>query len=99
MENTTVGHTPGPWTVREDINGNGGLLRRGEQMGPNTHVQSSLQILPLEDARLIAAAPDLLDACKRWISERDSPAPCWAMKKQAEDKMRAAIAKAEGRAR
>lgn len=59
-------HTPGPWTVVECSHG-GGLLRRGEQTGVGTHVQSSIQILPLEDARLIAAAPEMLVVLKQFV--------------------------------
>lgn len=45
--------------------------------------------------RLRADKAELLEACKQWISERDNPSPCWAMKQDAERKMRAAIAKSE----
>ena len=43
------------------------------------------------NARLIAAAPDLLDALKAWVSAADDDADYAAMKKA-----EAAIAKAEG---
>ncbi len=54
--------TKGPWTIQPTSSG-GGLLVRGETAGK--HPQHMLQIVPIEDARLIAAAPDLLEACKR----------------------------------
>ena len=82
------GHTPGPWMKK------GTQIRKGD-----LYLASSRQSgLPPEEAasnaRLIAAAPELLEACVQWISERDNPAPCWVMKKDAERKMRAAISKA-----
>lgn len=55
-----MAHTAGPWTVRYCSHG-GGLLRRGAQNGPGTHPQSSLQVIPMADATLCSAAPDLID--------------------------------------
>ena len=49
-------HTHGPWSVGP-ISGAGALLIR-----PGW--QSSVQIAPIEDARLMAAAPELLAALK-----------------------------------
>lgn len=50
-----MSHTPGPWRLVE-ISGpqpsNGAIVQRGDVQG--------VQIAPLADARLIAAAPDLL---------------------------------------
>jgi hypothetical protein len=51
--------TPGPWTLRETTSG-GAIVTRGETQ--------STQIVPMADARLIAAAPDLLAACHQAIS-------------------------------
>jgi hypothetical protein len=87
-------HTPGPWTVEPCTHG-GLLLRRGDQIGPGTHVQSSLQILPVEDAHLIAAAPELLSSLRDAYEELQLHGvgpQCDGMKAIA-----AAIAKAEGR--
>ena len=50
-------HTPGPWTTQPCSSG-GLVVSRGD-------VQN-LQIVPVEDARLIAAAPDLYDAAV-WV--------------------------------
>lgn len=49
---------------------------------------------PAADARLIAAAPDLLAACSAYMADR-AEAGCTADSKAVKD-MRAAIAKAEG---
>lgn len=54
-------HTKGPWELAPCSNG-GFILRRGDTHGKNKHPQSHLQIVPEGDARLIAAAPYLLDA-------------------------------------
>lgn len=48
-------HTPGPWGLKPCSHGGLILLRDGI-------TQSHLQIAPEADARLIAAAPDLLAA-------------------------------------
>ena len=50
--------SPGPWEAREFSMPDGALLTR-----PGC-VQSSLQITPLADARLIAASPDLYAALR-----------------------------------
>lgn len=84
-----VQHTPGPWTLRECSNG-GMLLIRGEQLGRHSHVQSMLQILPSEDARLIAAAPELLAALKTAVKALDYEG-------FGTDELRDVIDKAEGR--
>lgn len=84
-------HTPGPWTLAPCSHG-GLILRRGDAIGRDTHIQSSLQILPEADAHLIAAAPDLLQACK--VAFVALAAPEWG---EVQDQIRAAIAKAEGR--
>lgn len=81
-------HTPGPWTLAPCSHG-GAILRRGTEERGN-HPQTHLQIVPIEDARLIASAPDLLIALRALLaSHPDSP-----MAEQA----RRVIAKAEGSA-
>ena len=85
-------HTPGPWKTAP-CSGGGLILVR-----PNSG-QISLQIFPAADARLIAAAPDLLaalkdwlegheDACRRAIGDTGGCPTC--------PDIRAAIARAEG---
>lgn len=49
--------SPGPWEMTPCQHGGGLLIRGG---GSNKHPQASLQIVPIDDARLIAAAPGLL---------------------------------------
>lgn len=106
-------HTKGPWTLKPCSNG-GMLLIRGDEKASisERHIQSHLQILPSEDAYLIAAAPDLLAALKaiaglkrygRWQkttrgSERSTDTVTVNAKRQIWDEVDAAIAKAENRA-
>jgi hypothetical protein len=50
------GFTAGPWELLPCSHG-GAILKRGADA--RTHPQSHLQIVPIEDARLIVAAPEL----------------------------------------
>jgi hypothetical protein len=63
MEATVSGHTPGPW-----IPHNIGLGPKGK--GPYTFPLGTDPDIAVANARLIAAAPELLEACKlafaRW---------------------------------
>lgn len=75
-------HTPGPWPTRESAthvtvtNASGYAVFHDDKRIPGV----------MADARLIAAAPELLDACKAALSD-DQPYI---------EKCRAAIAKATG---
>ena len=91
-------HMHAPWHTDEDriksaatgiYDANGDMLA----LVYKEHAAAKPWLMPL-----LLAAPELLEAVRAWLSERDNPSPCWVMKKQAEAKMRAAIAKAEGRA-
>ena len=98
-------HTPGPWTVYDDSND--GKTNRIEIAARGKTVARIYQSVPEEDlpnARLIAAAPDLLEALvelsesfvdtyfddPRSDEEIDGHQEFW------ENKARAAIAKATG---
>ncbi len=83
-------HTPGPWTIRP---------RSGFDYGTTVYdvPEVCTNISNEQNARLISAAPDLLEACKALEIlfaplARDSTTASWI------DKARAAIAKAEGKA-
>lgn len=94
-------HTPGPWEVREGY----GLLMA--EVGPKDRAVATVwtkrmgqiedKTVPVEwpegqaNGHLIAAAPDLLEACKIALYGGGTIA-------EATEKCRAAIAKAEGRA-
>jgi hypothetical protein len=83
-------YTPKPWYTKPNSSG-GVLVIRGEQ---------TTQIIPSEDGVLMAAAPDLLEACKAIIAfAKSNP---WTGLADADDKtllrdLKAAINKAEGR--
>lgn len=98
MKTMTAKHTPGPWTwddgspwIYREING-ATVARVAEDNGHM--VAEYRKPMPMSaNARLIAAAPDLLEACRaalEWLGE------CHKGTHQAEiaDELRAAIAKA-----
>lgn len=84
-------HTPGPWK----LDGVWGLV-----IGPKGQeicaIHARLPEVPTEqakeNARLIAAAPDLLEACRKLLAFLEST----IIKGPAVDELRAAIDKAEG---
>jgi len=82
-------HTPAPWTYRPAGNFKYPIVQRGDEGG---FVVSGLSSSRQEaDARLIAAAPDLLEALRSVLSDYEaSPCPMRDVVAQA----RAAIAKA-----
>lgn len=61
-------HTPGPWIVTDEHPNNPTIRRRGEYALASTYPQRGPDGIAAHDAdanaRLIAAAPDLLAACK-----------------------------------
>jgi hypothetical protein len=95
-------HTPGPWYIDPiKVHANGNRRIMAEQCTPVAVVPEHLAA----DARLIAAAPDLLEALKeattalewRWerIANRAEPVHETSIQ-EAYNKARAAIAKATG---
>ena len=91
---THTNHTPGPWIT------NGGQIET-EQGVYNGGIIATVGIVNHQDAtdianaRLIAAAPELLKAAKSIIGWLGPP-PDLALKTSACDRLRDAIAKAEG---
>lgn len=86
-------HTPGPWYAGGPMDFDNYIVQT--KKGAIAHVHP-----PHAEAhaRLIAAAPELLDAAKRWLYERDLyNVPPRQQERDAERDLRAAIAKAEGR--
>ena len=93
-------HTPGPWIVKEENDGEvwvlrpdkkSGLCRMLPPRGQFTHGKTlekiNLSMENLANARLIASSPDLLEACEMMIAKIDTGA--WDCLPT--NKMRAAI--------
>ena len=81
-------HTPGPWYFLPDRNGR-------LQVGPSiNYTVAEMCVTPLEgqeaNARLIATAPELLEALQEIMSWEENEQMTWAQK------ARAAITKATG---
>ena len=75
-------HTPGPWII------SGWAIRMSDG-----HRLASFDMMPdKDDARLIAAAPELLEALETFVSEADDPPD----RQRAYKLAKAAIAKAKG---
>jgi hypothetical protein len=86
-------HTPGPWyidPIKAHANGNRRIM--AEQCTPVAVVPDHL----VADARLIAAAPDLLEALSRLIEIEDGPGMAVIGWEDAMERAYAAIAKARG---
>jgi hypothetical protein len=104
-------HTPGPWEL-DDENAvcAGGVYIAAVKQVPCVAIRSIDLVTWDANARLIAAAPDLLDACRAmvaWDAAENSAEPFdndngtgfyqrIALCREAFDKARAAIAKATG---
>ena len=68
----TTTFTPGPWGLAERSHGGAILVRGADYDAQKRHEQSHLQILLMADARLIAAAPELLaamEAAREFIAD------------------------------
>lgn len=99
-------HTPGPWNVMVKLESPsivvGGVMRRHEKGDTqdqlafvcNPDEDNGGQVAWLANARLIAAAPEMLEALQRLIEPAPGVKrmPSWAI-----GIVRAAVAKAEGR--
>lgn len=92
-------HTPGPWHVA------GGVIRDGHdhdvaQIYGMRHWEPGFGPLSVDEqnanANLIAAAPDLLEACRETLRVLEDPRSTTAMPHTAR-MLKAAIAKAEGK--
>lgn len=97
-------HTPGPWRIyhnsgynqghyngylQTDILAGSDLIKIRQSVAGNTFPQLAA------NARLIAAAPDLLEACKRALAVLEKEPACQIYSAHAQI-VRAAIARAKG---
>ncbi len=97
-------HTPGPWTLQSLTMYEGGEENTGwEVVGANGDTICDNQTyyphaVSLPDARLIAAAPELLEALRETLTNIAQLAPLWESQGRSsepwESNVRAAIAKA-----
>ncbi len=95
-------HTPGPWAANKPTQSNG---RAEVYAGPMLVAQAFNWMLDAEgdeqcwaDARLIACAPELLEALKLIRQSIVNPLSVQMSQQQLSEYVRAAIAKAEGQA-
>ncbi len=92
----TIKHTPGPWECNQsEIDAHSSLIEIRGLNGAYTITKD----VGWQNARLIACAPELLEACKWFISEwNDTMAADFTGSplETVADKCRAAIFKAEG---
>ena len=90
---TDTKHTPGPWTISDEIGEMNGRIIYDEEYGIGEAWDLNGNPENAANAHLIAAAPDLFEALESLLSELDFtetyPFP-------SEAKARAAIAKAKG---
>ena len=94
------GHTPGPWTVDEFYEPGGFYKIRSEsEVVCHTHsfAPRGCDDEATGNANLIAASPDLLEACRGILAMHEGPPNAVGNWDIAFDEIRAAIAKAEGR--
>lgn len=103
---TTVSHTPGPWELSDntDVDGRRRVIRDGYAVAlvcsrASSPASGSQYFEKDANARLIAAAPELLAACKAMMAKpetRDVDRD-YTDFDVAIDAMRSAVLKAEGR--
>ena len=95
-------HTPGPWQIKHRVNIIGSTGRSVASAGGyTTNTDNGEHILENEaNARLIAAAPDLLEACKEaedWLEEHGGDQNCDPGLRGLLRQVRSAIDKATGK--
>lgn len=96
-------HSPGPWELREFTNEDGYVLyefsQKGRYGGFVATIDTGLGNLCEDEnhanAHLIAAAPDLLEACKAALITCDKPYP--TALEQLRTKLQSTIASATGK--
>lgn len=105
----TTKHTPGPWSIEYPLPGDTShCAKSGCQMaiqapiGPDVcwiRSFSEWSEMAKANARLIAAAPELLEALENiwdFLAEDDGEGACSPLYQSSIDKVKAAIAKAKG---
>ena len=103
MPKKTAEHTPGPWkeieTPHRDAPGVFAVVSTAEGYESTIcYTQMEAKGDPIANARLIAAAPELLEHCKRMFNVCTHPKTTKSEMKQIAREAMNTIAKAEGRA-
>ncbi len=95
-----VSHTPGPWSYTDDRRGIYEIIHDGDMLAQVWRVRPGCDgDLPAEaNARLMAAAPELLAACKQMVRSLNGSPNDFRGMLAAHRALDAAIAKADGRA-
>jgi hypothetical protein len=91
----TTKHTPGPWEVTNICGKTCVTARPFKSEVGCIEIAKITEIVGRDNARLIAAAPELLEACRLALGAFE--ANRIDMQQNAERKLNAAIAKAEGK--
>ena len=91
-ESCSVAHTPGPWTVEHSVEVYGPRSRPIADCGEGEGTTAEMRA----NARLIAAAPDLLKALKQISDRIDRASGSPSFTSDEHDKLVALIAKATG---
>ena len=92
-------HTPGPWVVKHDKEG---LPFIGVASDPWTYPGTVATVEQEKDARLIAAAPELLEQCREFekcltfYHGTNENTAISALAKENRDKLREVLAKVDG---
>ena len=84
-----VVHTPGPWRFEDMVGVGDEIVFQVIKGADGRHLSSTWAGPHVANARLIAAAPDLLEALKKVVAISDRKHDAW-------DEAKAAIAKASG---
>lgn len=91
--------TPGPWEHKKDGDGEWRVRQKGsvkKVLGGTTERPVCEVVNTIADARLIAAAPDLLEALEQMIDEYGTAGDGWPRNNKVLRDARAAILKARG---
>jgi hypothetical protein len=92
-------HTPGPWTVRPWFRNKAWIVRADGDGVAELAVALVEGVATSPDARLIAAAPDLYDACKEVLDKLDYLTGLWgqeAITRRLQDRVREVVARVDG---
>ena len=88
-------HTPGPWEISRGVHAYPFSIESESKTIGFIKLQTGLQEVTEANARLIASAPDLLEACKEILNLLEAEMPIWYLRYHY-NVLSSAIAKATG---